>query len=269
VRGARTIAFRVCQLLAACPSILLIHPNSAAQQPGAASADAPPPILLPWLAPATSRPLALSFSHEIEYDPAGPSLDVKRSRWEIERLRMAIFDGRVSMVGRGEIGGGRPSDVATTLTLERVDAQRVLRFLQLPRSNEIEARIGGRLYVRILAGDWDDVRVSLETEPGTVRLSRGLIRQMLGGSLDPQTIVERVDPTLNYHFGSAQMIPIESMRIEGSLGSSQLILKIPIRNAALNMDFEPRIDKPLLWEMWGYLKNAGLRDVQSVDWGID
>jgi hypothetical protein len=240
----------------------------AAQSPPQEAANAPP-VLLPWLSLAADRPLAFSFEHDVGYDPSLRKLDIRRSRWRLDRCRLGLFAGEIALVARGDIGGGNPSDVATTLTLRGIDVQQALRFLALPRANEIEGRLDGTIVARIAAGNWADLRLRLQTAPGSVRLSRALIREILGASLDPERIAQTVDPTLNFHFGAAKMIPIESMTIEGELGSSQMRMKIPINNAALSIDFEPRIDRAWLWDAWNYLKNAGLRDVRNVDWGIE
>ena len=53
------------------------------------------------------------------------------------------------------------------------------------------------------------------------------------------------------------------------MSAVELSVVIPIRNEALNIDFEPRVDRALLWEIWTYLKDAGLKDVQMADWKID
>jgi hypothetical protein len=189
-----------------------------------------------------------------------------QSQWQVERLRLAAFGGRLALVGGGWTGQPRPSDAATTLTLERIDVQALLRFLEVPRAGEIEARLGGGIYARVTGGEWSGLALHLETEPGSVRLSRGLIKELLGGALDSKTIEERVEPTLKQYFGDARMIPIDSLRIDGTLGDAQLTLKIPIHNEALSIDFEPRVDRALLWQAWDYLKDAGLRDLEKAKW---
>lgn len=237
----------------------------------AAQGESPsPPAMLPWLSLDTSQPLVLRFNHDIQYDPAIPKITVRKSEWSIERLRLAFFGGGAGMTGRGSIAeskatsGTLDSDVATTITLSKVDIQEFLKFVQLPRAEEIEARVSGSLYVRVVRGDWAAFNVRLTTEPKSVRLSRGLIVQLLGGSLSSDEIHSRVDPVLNGTFGSAQMIPVDSMTIKGNLGSGQLDMNIPIRNEVLNIDFEPHIDRALLWQAWEYLKNAGIKDVKSI-----
>jgi hypothetical protein len=61
------------------------------------------------------------------------------------------------------------------------------------------------------------------------------------------------------------MIPVDSMTISGSLARSELQLKIPIRNKALDIAFDQNIDRASLWWAWSLLKRAGLKDVRSIE----
>lgn len=259
--------FRLPLLLLLFSVLSFIYPLGAgvrAQSEAAAGGTNAPGTMLPWLSPATSRPLVMEFEHHVTYDPSGPSFAVHRSRWRVDQLNVATFGGSATFTGRGEIGGGQSADVRTTLTLQTVDVQRALRFLQVPRAEEIEARVSGSVYLHILNGDWAAIEVDLYTEPDSVRLSREVIKTILGGSLQPDLIEQRVEPTLTAHFGAARMIPIRSMRIRGRLDHAVLTLAIPLRNDALNIDFEPRIDRAGLWALWEFLRDAGLRDMPQI-----
>ena len=216
----------------------------------------------------TTRPLALRLDHSLVYDPVARTAQVESSEWRVDRLETLIFGGAVSLHGHGSIGAERTDDVATTVTLKGIDVQALLRFLEVPRAADIEALADGTLAVQVRGGEFERVDVKLIGRPGTVRISRGLLKQILspyfGGGLESA----QVDKVLDQFFGGQRMIPLESMSIEGQLGMEKLTLQLPLRNEALNILIEPRIERGLLWEIWEYLKGAGLRNVSEIEWNM-
>jgi hypothetical protein len=245
----------------------------AAAQP-ARAADLPgtrPQPLISWFDLSSTQPLALTFEHDIELDPS-PSAPrrviVHRSQWQLGHLRIRAFGGQTELSGRGDIAEGRPSDLSTTMTLQGVDVQRILRFLNVPRADEIQARVGGQLGVRVLAGEWDRLDVDLTAEKDSVRVSRRLLIELLSSNTGDAEIEKAATEAFNYQFGTSPMIPIDAMRIRGSLGQTRLSLSIPLSNKAMTIRFEPMVDRATLWEVWGLLQRAGLRDVGDIDWDI-
>lgn len=226
------------------------------------------PEPLEWIDSGTTQtsPIALSFRHSILYDPDPLTIQVEESHWNLQRLDVRLFSGRALVQGRGTILPEAPDDVATTLTLEGIDLQGVLQFLTVPRANEIQALLSGMLAVAIRDGDWEHVEIDLHGEEGSVYLSRPLIKDLLGTYLGNAVTPEQVDQTLSHYYGDQTMIPLSDVRLRGELGRQMLELSIPLRNQALNIDLNPRIERDLLWEIWEYLRDAGLKDVEDIDW---
>jgi hypothetical protein len=183
----------------------------------------------------TSPPLALRVQNEVIYDP---------------------------------VRGAR--DVATTMTLNRADLAWLMRALKLPRAGELEGRMSGSLAVQVAGGEWRRISLRLRDEPGTVRLSRQMLKDFialsykaspgLAQTLSPQ----RIDAALDGAFGKGTaMIPLEGVAIEGELSSRTLNLKIPAHNQALNLLIEPHIERKVLWDAWRRFKPAGFVRIES------
>ena len=238
---------------------------SAAQGPDAQTPAPPKPSpepLLPWLGMATTRPLVMTLSHDLIYDPSGRGLEVKSSEWDLDRLRFEAFGGRLGLTGRGTIQIGEPSDVATTITLEDVNVPEVLRFMKLPRWREVEARVDGRLAIEFRASEWRRLDITLQTRPGTFRLSRRLILDMLANYLPGAITAEQIDMAFDHYFEDAEMIPLADAAITGSLTGRRFDVHVPIRNEALNVELETRVDRATLKLAWERLLRPILERVQ-------
>ena len=138
--------------------------------------------------------------------------------------------------------------------------------LNLPRTGEIEATIDGDLAIGISKGEWNHVRVNITGQPGTVRVSRRLLKEILVDYLQNAITQQQLDETLGAFFGSDPMIPLDDLTLEGDLNSQALTLKIPLRNKALNILIEPRIERNLLWDICNYvIRNLGLGRIQGIN----
>ena len=245
-----------------------VHAQSSPPTTSTAEREELPEPLVGWAALPTSRPLQLSIEHSVEYRPAAYTIRVAHSNWRIDQLAIDSFGGQLLVQGRGNVGSQLPADLTTTLTLNAVDIQRVLQFLAVPQASQIRGKLEGTAGIQILAGDWHRVDLDLRTLPNTVYLHRRLIKQLLGSTIGGGLTGAQIDQTLNHHFGPVAMIPFSPMSIRGKLGEHKVQISVPLRNEALSIDFEPLVDRKLLWDLWQFLKNSGLKDVKDIDWGL-
>lgn len=234
-----------------------------AAAPGHGAEPAP---MLPWLKLSENSPPAIRHRHEIVYDPVEKTASVKLSRLELEGLAFEAFGGKTQLIADADVAPGHPADLATTLTLTSVDIQRVLSFLELPRAAEVEALAGGSIAVEVHAGEWRRVEVSLSAAPGSARMSRrlliDLLTRYLNGVIEPEKIHAAVD---HYYGPDAKMIPLADLELSGRLDRQVLAMKLPLHNDAMAIVLEPRIEAPLLWDLWEYLRGKGLQDVSGFD----
>jgi hypothetical protein len=242
--------------------VLAAVPDASPALP-AVAVPTEPQILIPWAELAPPDPVALRIRHTILFNPEDAGLQVKASDWTLDRLNLLIFDGMAHITGRGVTDATEPSDVSTTLTMTRIDVRRMMQFLNLPRTGEMEARVSGALGVEIRAGDWARLTVDLKAEPGTAYISRPLLNDLLTPGLGPETMAQ-VDEIITRFFGTDLMIPLEGLTLTGALDRQVLALRIPVRIKTISALLEPRIERDLLWEIWKYLRNAGLKDIESV-----
>ncbi len=245
--------------------IAMIPWGSAAQGPEAETSEPPktsPEPLLPWLGMATTRPLVMTLSHDLIYDPAGRGLEVKSSQWDLDRLRLEGFGGRLGLAGRGTIQIGAPSDVATTITLENVNVPEVLRFMKLPRWREVEARVDGRLAIEFRGNEWRRLDITLQTRPDSFRLSRRLIKDMLANYLPGAITAEQIDMAFDHYFEAVEMIPLADAAITGSLADRRFDVRVPIRNEALNVELETQVDRATLKLAWERFLRPILEQIQ-------
>ncbi len=232
----------------------------------AAAAEEQP--LLPWLDPATSRPLALSIRHQILFDRSAATILVEESRWQLDWLDLNLWDGRVRVAGEGRVLAGRSASLATSITLGRVELSEAMAFFQLPRAREVRAQVSGRVRLEFGEGEWSRIAIAAHGAPGTVFLSRGLIKDLLANQHAGALAGDYVDSVLDQRWPNELMIPFNEVNVEGELTRERLIIRVPLRNELLNLDFNPQIDNRVLWWVWEQLMTVLRGNLSRVDWEV-
>ncbi len=265
----RTVPSRALLLGALC---LLFYPDAAAQPPAEsllrerpAPASYPDPIV-PWLGLPSDAPPILHYRHDIRIGPPGAGLSIRESRWQADRLKLLGFGGSLGLVGVGTVSAEAPLDLATTVTLETIDLNAVLRYLQLPRAEEIEGRVSGTVHLSLLGREWRRIDVALHAPAGTVRIHRRLIADVLTTYLSEQLSREEIYASLDQAYRGIEMIPFDAVRVNGRFDQQTLNLRVPLRNEILNLDLEPRIERAILWDLWDLLRRTGFEELEDIEW---
>ncbi len=186
-----------------------------------------------------------------------------RPDWKAETFRIEdFFGGRIELTGTGTWGSLDPPKVALNVKADGVDLAALLKKFNVPRADEIEGKLKGRLAIESVGREWKVMAFEVAGEEGTVRLNRKFLHDILLTPINQDAA--KVDQILNEVFGTETMIPFHEMRVTGHLEPDQLLMQIPLRNDALKIDYETRVDRELLWDAWDYLVNAGVENVKGV-----
>ena len=188
-----------------------------------------------------------------------------RPSWTLEEVRASAFSGRLRIEGEGVWEAGSPPLVSLALELEGLDLHELLRAFNIPKADQIRARMSGSMHIKAEGRSWEILDFDLHADEGSVYLDRQLIYDILAPSFSEVLTQEQVAQTLNSVFGDAKMIPFEEMSFRGSLAPDALRLRLPLRNEALDLDIEPRIDRVLLWDIWDKLIETGLENVRGFE----
>lgn len=188
-----------------------------------------------------------------------------RPSWTLEEVRASAFSGRLRIEGEGVWEAGSPPSVSLALELEGLDLHELLRVFNIPKADQVRAKISGSMHVKAEGRRWEILDFDLHGDEGSVYLDRQLIYDILAPSFSEVLTQKQVEQTLNSVFGNAKMIPFVEMSFQGSLAPEALRLRLPLRNAALDLDIEPRIDRALLWDIWDKLIETGLDNVRDFE----
>lgn len=192
-----------------------------------------------------------------------------RPNWEIERASVEIFGGLITLSGEGRWGTNEEPRVSLLVQGHGVALQPLLRAFNAPRADQVQARIGGAMKLEAVGRDWNVLNMQIYSEEGTVFLDRRLIYDLLAPAFAEVLTKEQVDEALNNAFGDAQMIPFDQMSLGGALSPDQLVMELPLRNEALNLDIEPRVDRELVWDAYDFLRKMGLENIKSRSFGLE
>lgn len=187
-----------------------------------------------------------------------------RPNWQVDELKGELFGGRIDLRGSGKWGTDGPPRVSIELTAEEIDLPVLLEAFKIPRASQIRAKVTGRARIEADGREWKAMELDLKGEEGTVFLDRQLIYDILAPSIGGALTLEQVQKVLDDTFGNERMIPFREMSFGGSLTPETLNLKLPLKNQALGLFIEPRIEVPILWEIWDDLLDTGIKNVGGV-----
>lgn len=229
------------------------------------------PTIAHWADLAGSRPIQVTLSHDLELTTGPQPLHVTDSHWHIQRLALAVFDGRVDIEAAGRVRQQRLGNLRTTVTLHRADVQRMMRFLSIGPAGDVRGRATGWFAFHIHQGRWQSIEIHLRSEPGTLKIRRHLLKELLvartGVGIEPG----KIDDILDAHYGSGtEMLPMGRTTLEGRLDRDQLRMNLPLGNQALTIRLEPRIERRLLKDILEVLfDRLGLAELLHIEWVLN
>lgn len=189
-----------------------------------------------------------------------------RPNWSLDLFEVHAFDGWMSISGSGEWGTTGAPVVSLEIWGAGVDVGRLLREFNVPRANEIRAHAKGRMKIEAEGRDWKVLELEVEGEEGTMYLHRRLLHDLLTRWVQLENLTpDDLDAILDSTFGKEQMIPFDVLKFGGTLGDEALHLKIPMKNETMNNLIELNVDRPMVWQAWDHLYNAGLENIKGLE----
>ncbi len=184
--------------------------------------------------------------------------------FRLESLRANVFGGELTISGHGRWGTDEDLRLSVDMQVEGVDLTEMLVAFAIPRAAEIRATISGSLHLETLGREWRKLDLDVHGHEGTVYLSRPLLYDILGERFGAGVPRPVIDVTLDGVFGGDEdMIPFREMAFQGSLAGDKLRLVLPLRNDALDILIEPRVDRGLLWDIWDRLVEAAAKNIRA------
>ena len=184
--------------------------------------------------------------------------------WTVERFQADVFGGHLRGRGEGRWGTSGPPRVSLWLSGEAVDVRELLRSFNVPRWRQIWGKVGGTARVDVEGGHWRLLDFDLVGQEGTVLLDRRLLYDILAPSFGSGLTRRQVDEALNRVFGNAAIIPFSEMTLRGNMTPRWLHMSIPLHNDALALHVEPRVERPVLDDIWKALVEAGTENIRGL-----
>lgn len=190
-----------------------------------------------------------------------------RPNWTLDRLGGDLYGGRIEITGDGEWGTIDHPLVSLEVRFEGVDATRLLQDFNIPRAGEVRGKLMGSVKLRSDGRHWEVLDFDLRGEEGSVYLDRELIYDIPGLIVEGGLTQEDVDLVLDGSFGDAEAIPFEEVGLAGGLTEETLRLRVPLKTVGgnLDIDFQPRIERAILWDIWDAALGAGLENVRGLE----
>lgn len=199
------------------------------------------------------RPIQAEIEHDVSFQLGTGRFQLRRVLVDAPHARVALFGGVAQARTFVRVLDNRTTDVVASLTLTGIHVRELMSALKLPRAGELEGTAGGRVELEMHGGVFTQADLRLEVEENTAYISRGLLAQLLGFQLN-EDLLTQFNKTMNENFGTSQMLPLAGLTMTGGLKQQLLRLEVPIRNKALDVTLEPRIEGPLLWDFWKYVQ---------------
>jgi hypothetical protein len=210
------------------------------------------------------RPLVAEIRHDVTIDLKTRAVRVRQVAAQVRHAELELFGGQVTAQAAARIDDARTTDLQVTLTLSRIDLRAAMQALALPRAGDLEGLASGELALEMNDRVFTRARVRVEIAEGSGKISRGLLAQMLGFNLNDD-VMAQFEKALTDNYGAERMIPLAGFKLTGGMEAGVLRLTLPIRNEALEVTLEPRIEAPLLWNGWSYVQREMER--QRGKWG--
>jgi hypothetical protein len=201
-------------------------------------------------------------------DSIGARLAWNNPDWRLDRLEARLFDGFVRLEGNGYWGTDGPPRVSLSIESRGIDLQRLLEAMQIPRADEVRARLEGTLRVEAVGRQWRIMDFDMRGAPGSVYLSRRMIYDALAPKFGATLSRAEIEAILDRSFGPEfEMMPFFQSGLSGGLSAESLDLDLRVENRPMRLRVEPRIERELLWEIFDSLLKTGLDRIKGVGAG--